>query len=41
MPSVAIDVRKGIDEAEAQGRPAYLLHRVSGEGTLVSRQKMV
>jgi len=37
MPSVAVDVRKGIDEDEAHGRPVYLLHRWSAEGGLVSR----
>lgn len=41
MPSVAVDLRKGIDEEEAQRRPVYLLHRVSGEGALVSLQRMV
>ena len=37
MPSVAIDVRKGIDEAEE--RPVYMLHRVSGENGLVTRAR--
>jgi 3',5'-cyclic AMP phosphodiesterase CpdA len=41
MPSVAVDVRKGIDEAEAQGRPVYLLHRLSGDSLLTSQQRMV
>ena len=31
MPSVAVDLRKGIDETEAQERPIYLLHRLSGD----------
>jgi 3',5'-cyclic AMP phosphodiesterase CpdA len=34
-PSVAIDVRKGIDEAER--RPIYMLHRVAGANGLVSQ----
>lgn len=41
MPSIAVDVRKGVDESEAEGRPIYLLHRVSPEGELVSHAKMV
>ena len=36
MPSVAVDLRKGIDETEAEGRPAYWLHRYSAETGLVS-----
>jgi 3',5'-cyclic AMP phosphodiesterase CpdA len=39
MPSVAVDVRKGIDEEKSQGRPVYLVHRVSGQGKLVSEQR--
>lgn len=41
MPSVAVDVRNGIDETEAQDRPMYMLHRVSSEIGLVSEAKMV
>lgn len=37
MPSVAVDVRKGIDETEARGRPIYMLHRVSRAAGLVSQ----
>jgi Icc protein len=37
MPSVAVDVRKGVDEAEARGRPIYLLHRYSRAAGLVSK----
>jgi 3',5'-cyclic AMP phosphodiesterase CpdA len=40
MPSVAIDVRHGIDETEAGGRPVYMLHRVSAENGLVSRTRL-
>ena len=29
MPSVAVDVRKGVDETAAQERPIYLLHRLA------------
>jgi Icc protein len=36
MPSIAVDVRKGVDESEAQGRPIYLLHRWSHDDGLVS-----
>lgn len=31
MPSIAVDVRKGVDEDEAQGRPIYMLHRWDGD----------
>lgn len=36
MPSVAVDLRKGVDETQARGRPIYMLHKVSGETGLVS-----
>ncbi len=36
MPSIAVDVRKGIDETEAHGRPIYLLHRTHAEAGIVS-----
>ena len=39
MPSVAVDLRKGVDEEEAQGRPIYMLHKVSGETGLVSEAR--
>lgn len=41
MPSIAVDVRKGIDETEARERPIYLLHRLSERRGLVSQAKMV
>jgi 3',5'-cyclic AMP phosphodiesterase CpdA len=41
MPSVAVDVRKGIDESEAQGAPIYMLHRYSDETGLASELKVV
>ena len=41
MPSVAVDVRKGIDESEAQERPIYMLHRLSDEAGLVSQARRV
>lgn len=41
MPSVAVDVRKGIDETEALERPIYMLHRYSQENGLVSEAKTV
>lgn len=37
MPSVAVDLRKGLDETEARGRPVYMLHRLSGATGLVSQ----
>jgi Icc protein len=40
MPSVAVDVRKGIDEAEAQQRPIYWLHTIDADTDLVSRARM-
>jgi len=36
MPSVAVDLRKGIDETEARGLPVYLLHRLSQATRLAS-----
>lgn len=41
MPSVAVDLRKGIDEARARERPIYMLHRFSEEAGLVSQERMV
>lgn len=41
MPSIAVDVRKGIDESAAQQRPIYMLHRFSKETGLVSQARMV
>jgi len=41
MPSVAVDLRKGIDETEALERPIYMLHRISEEAGLVSQERMV
>ncbi|MEE8426494.1 MAG: hypothetical protein V3S15_04350, partial [Woeseiaceae bacterium] len=41
MPSIAVDVRKGIDETEAQQRPIYMLHRWSDEAGFVSEARMV
>ena len=40
MPSIAVDVRNGIDESEALKRPIYLLHRVSAEAGIVSDSRM-
>jgi hypothetical protein len=39
MPSVAIDVRNGVDETEAAGRPVFMLHRLSGPGGLSSQPR--
>ena len=41
MPSIAVDVRKGIDETEARGQPIYLLHRPSEETGLASEARKV
>ena len=41
MPSIAVDVRKGIDEEDAGGRPIYMLHRLSGVTGLVSHARTV
>ncbi len=41
MPSVAVDLRKGVDETEARGRPIYMLHRASEQTGLVSQARMV
>jgi len=37
MPSVAVDLRKGIDETEARQQPIYMLHRVSTDDGIVSQ----
>jgi 3',5'-cyclic AMP phosphodiesterase CpdA len=41
MPSVAVDLRKGIDETEAREQPIYLLHRLSDDTGLVSEARRV
>jgi 3',5'-cyclic AMP phosphodiesterase CpdA len=41
MPSIAVDVRKGVDEAEAAQRPIYMLHRRSEAGGFVSEPRRV
>ena len=41
MASVAVDVRKGIDESEAMERPIYQLHVLSDDGSLVSEARLV
>jgi len=41
MPSIAVDVRKGIDETDPQQRPIYMLHRWSGKSGFVSEARMV
>ena len=41
MPSIAVDLRKGVDESEAREQPIYMLHRLSGETGLVSQARMV
>ena len=37
MPSVAVDVRNGVDEEETGGRPVYSLHRLSAANGLVTQ----
>ena len=39
MPSIAVDVRKGVDEDELRGDPVYLLHRLSIATGLVSQAR--
>lgn len=39
MPSIAVDVRKGIDEADAGERPIYQLHHYSHRAGLVSQTR--
>jgi len=41
MPSIAVDVRKGVDETEARGRPIYMLHSLSRPTGIVSRARTV
>jgi 3',5'-cyclic AMP phosphodiesterase CpdA len=41
MPSVAVDLRKGIDEIEAREQPIYMLHRFSKVTGLISEARMV
>ena len=41
MPSVAVDLRKGIDESEAREQPIYMLHRLSEKTGLVSESRIV
>jgi len=40
MPSIAVDLRKGVDAA-VEAAPLYLLHFVSGEDSLVSHIRVV
>ena len=40
MPSVAVDLRKGVDASIGEA-PLYLLHVASGDGDLVSRTRVV
>jgi len=41
MPSIAVDVRKGVDESAVENRPLYLLHRWSEDEGLVSHTRVV
>lgn len=41
MPSVAVDLRKGIDETEAREQPIYMLHRWCAETGLASESRRV
>lgn len=41
MPSIALDVRKGVEAPELASRPIYYLHAVSETGDLVSRERVV
>ena len=41
MPSIAVDLRKGVDETQAREQPIYMLHRTSDEAGLVSQARKV
>ena len=41
MPSIAVDLRKGIDEIEARKQPIYVLHRLSDKAGIVSQARRV
>jgi len=41
MPSIAVDIRKGVDETEARQRPIYQLHRLTDGAHLISRARTV
>lgn len=41
MPSIAVDLRKGVDEARVNGAPMYLVHVMSGEGGPISHTRVV
>jgi 3',5'-cyclic AMP phosphodiesterase CpdA len=40
-PSIAVDLRKGVDESDAKERPIYMLHEVSGAAELTSQLRVV
>ncbi len=41
MPSIAVDLRKGIDEEKAENRPIYMLHRLSPDSGIESELREV
>jgi hypothetical protein len=41
MPSIAVDLRKGVDETKAREQPIYLLHHLSDETGIVSQARTV
>jgi 3',5'-cyclic AMP phosphodiesterase CpdA len=41
MPSIAVDLRKGVDETEAREQPIYMLHHLSDETGIVSEARTV
>ncbi len=41
MPSIAVDLRKGVNETEAGEQPIYMLHRTLDENGLVSQARTV
>jgi 3',5'-cyclic AMP phosphodiesterase CpdA len=41
MPSIAVDLRKGVDESKAREQPIYLLHYLSDETGIVSQARTV
>jgi Icc protein len=41
MPSIAVDVRRHMGKIQSQQQPAYMLHRLTSESTLVSEIRVV
>ncbi len=41
MPSIAVDVRKGVDETAIMSQPLYLIHQWSQDEGLVRHTRVV